>query len=202
MMPRLSARRPVQATPRPLPARYSPPWGMAASWPVQASLQPPAAIHGAIRPPASPARSWRGLGGFLAVASIAAASTLLGHRAAGRGMPPDAALLRLGEALRAARRRETAAWELADVEEETGPRTEHAQHRFQETRAIVRRIERQPAATLAGLLVKMRAVAWCRSDAPLEPEELGLDPAERQPTDLRLIAAVLRDLASIAEARP
>ncbi|UFZ02923.1 hypothetical protein LQG66_27230 [Bradyrhizobium ontarionense] len=60
------------------------------------------------------------------------------------------------------------------------------------TGAIVARIEATPARTLAGLLVKVEAVRWCRT-GDLTDEELACEA-----TDTRLCQTILLDLAAMA----
>ena len=101
---------------------------------------------------------------------------------------PDAELLRLGQALDTASAAENAAF-AAELGEEA---TEVLVERSAE---IVRQIEALPAATLAGVLVKTRALAWSRLGDPFDADDLG---GGQPTTDVRLVISLIRDLRAIA----
>ncbi|MET7242480.1 hypothetical protein ABZT49_03870 [Methylobacterium sp. EM32] len=54
---------------------------------------------------------------------------------------------------------------------------------------IVKRIERQPATTLAGLTIKVLALSWCHDGDPLAWASLCAST-----TDRRLVASILTDI--------
>jgi hypothetical protein len=60
---------------------------------------------------------------------------------------------------------------------------------------VVDAIEALPARTLQGLLIKARALTWCRCGQPVTAEEL----ADRtcRTTDMELIAAIIADLTAM-----
>jgi hypothetical protein len=67
--------------------------------------------------------------------------------------------------------------------------------------AIVERIERTPARTIAGLHVKARALVWCQAEeADIGPDMFNFTLGDTT-TDLRLGASIVCDLLAIAEAR-
>jgi hypothetical protein len=90
----------------------------------------------------------------------------------------DAALLELGKALAAAQ---------SDQAE--------GDDAYERTKAIVAQIEALPAHTLAGLMVKARAVEWCNDS--VSTEGLAHDPT----TDQRIAAGIVCDLLRLAAAR-
>lgn len=136
----------------------------------------------------SPTR--RGLfGGIAAVAATPAVA-----------LPPplhaDAELLRLGEQLTLAWAQEKAAWAAAEGENnDDGPLTGNAFDMVDETGAIVNQIEGTPATTLAGVLVKMQAIAWCCDGEFMTIEDL-VDSTQPT-TNLLLVASLLRDLTAM-----
>lgn len=98
---------------------------------------------------------------------------------------PDAELLRLGAELEAAWAGQDAAAELAETDEELGVVMDRA-GRF------VARIEHLPAYTLAGLIVKARAISWCNSGYEIDPDRFCPYPGAT--TDGRIAASIVRDL--------
>ncbi len=86
---------------------------------------------------------------------------------------------------------ENEAWALVD---ETGDALDalRANELFDITRDIVAQIEDEAALTLAGLLVKMRAIACCRGGHPMVVGDLAHGQAPS--TDVRLAAGILGDL--------
>lgn len=118
----------------------------------------------------------------------------------GRPQPaPDAAILKLGAALADALRREDAAWEAwRGSNNDNGPRTRKAQAAYQRTAAIIDQIERTPASTLPGLMIKLQALAWCRSGEPTTAADF-IDLSDSPSTDTRLVAGLLNDLIRINE---
>jgi hypothetical protein len=112
---------------------------------------------------------------------------------------PDAELIRLGDALDVAWAVENRAFEAAKGEhDDSGPLTLKAQKAQEAASEIVARVEAIPATSLAGVLVKVRAIAWCRDGDPITAEDL--DDAADPATECRLIAGVLNDLARLTGA--
>ena len=98
---------------------------------------------------------------------------------------PDAELIRLGAELEAAWARQDAAAELAKTDEELEELMRPAEE-------AVERIEHLPAYTLAGLLVKARAVSWCNCGEEIDPDRFC--PFQGAATDGRIAASIVRDL--------
>lgn len=98
---------------------------------------------------------------------------------------PDAELVRLGAAL-------DAAWAAQDAIEEAGG--DGFDEAYAAALAVARRIEALPATTLAGLRVKARVVAWCHGGEPIAADDLVAGHA----TDMRMVAAIVRDLLATA----
>ncbi|MBB3936583.1 hypothetical protein [Aureimonas phyllosphaerae] len=94
---------------------------------------------------------------------------------------PDAELMSLGVAL-------DAAWASQDAIEETGGAG--FDEAYAAALAVAGRIEALPATTLAGLQVKARVVAWCHGGEPIPTD----DTVDGRTTDMRMVAALLRDL--------
>ena len=112
-----------------------------------------------------------------------------------RRAPADAELLQAGAEFEIANAREQAAWAPAELEnDDDGPATRKAQSLNEVTGDIVDRIKRSQATTLAGVMVKIAALAWCRTAEPLTAEDLMAVPGERPTTDRYLISGIIRDL--------
>lgn len=62
----------------------------------------------------------------------------------------------------------------------------------------VRRIEKEQAHTLEGLLVQARAVAWCRSDEPFCADDMALHLESKPTTDVRLAMVIANGLMAMA----
>ena len=101
---------------------------------------------------------------------------------------PDATLLRLGEQFEAAWKTETAAWYAKPYREK------RAQKLNAVTGEIVDEIKAIPATTHAGVLVKVRAMRWCRSDAPVKPETFTLEDENDPTTAMQLLVSLMADL--------
>ena len=112
---------------------------------------------------------------------------------------PDAAILKLGTALAEALRREDTAWEAwRGANDDNGPRTRNAKAAYQRTASIIDQIERTPASTLPGLMIKLQALAWCRSGEPTTAADF-IDLSDSPSTDIRLVAGLLNDLIRMHE---
>lgn len=109
---------------------------------------------------------------------------------------PDADLLRLGQALGELIPLESAAWAVADAAPE-GADMSTAIALNERVSTLVDQIEVLPATTLSGVLVKVRALLWCRGEDPVEIDDLCDIPGDHPPWDMRLIVAVLRDLTAM-----
>lgn len=111
----------------------------------------------------------------------------------------DAELLRLGALLDQAVAREKAAWMVAEGAGDDDALDKAAEAACAETGAIVDRIEVTPATTLPGLLVKLRAIAWCCSGGDPASIALGVHASiSDETTDFRLLHSMLRDMSAIA----
>ncbi len=107
----------------------------------------------------------------------------------------DAALLALGGRLEKLWIAEQAAFarSAAEDSDEAGDLAEVA---CGASSAVVEQIEAMSATTFAGVKVKARAFAWCRSDVPVTVEELfGPDTT----TDIRLLVGLVRDLLQLKD---
>lgn len=102
---------------------------------------------------------------------------------------PDAALLALGLELDAAWAAERTTWDRSDRWSEGDDLI--AEAAVEASAAVVHRIEKVPARTLDGLLVKARAVSWCLCGEAFTPDE-------GASTDLQLAHAIVEDLRRIA----
>lgn len=126
------------------------------------------------------------------VRRLAPAAPLAGAAAAGAYESlrspehPDAALLELGREL-------DAAWAAERVarDDDSDPEGVLGDAAADVSAAVAHRIEKVPARTLDGLLVKARAVAWCVCGDEFTPEEDAT-------TDLRLAHGIVEDLRRIA----
>ncbi len=108
----------------------------------------------------------------------------------------DAKLIGLGHALRQAWAEENEAWALAeDEEDDDGPKTLRASRLTKVTAAIAREAVRYQATTLAGVLVKVTALAWCRSGDPWEVEDV--NPFGFPSTSTAVLAGLLNDLQAM-----
>jgi len=115
--------------------------------------------------------------GVAAVGSLATRAAAAAH--------PDAELVRLGAELEAAWARQDAAAELAKTDDELEELMRPAEE-------AVERIEHLPAYTLAGLLVKARAISWCNCGEEIDPDRFC--PFQGAATDGRIAASIVRDL--------
>jgi hypothetical protein len=121
-----------------------------------------------------------------ATGNIAIARTLAAHdiRVTDQG---DAALLSLGEKLRAAWANEVAIMDmLADDQSLDADETYEAANAV--CSELVEQIETLPARTLEGMKVKALAVSWCHSGAEWKQLTQG------RTTDIRLAESILRDI--------
>lgn len=131
------------------------------------------------------------------LAAAGALATVPGAALTALPLHTDAELLRLGAELDEALARQNAAWAASAGElNDEGPLTLKSHAAFDECGGIVDRIELVTATTLAGLLVKAKALAWCRSDDPMTAETFGDHPT----TDVRITASILADLRRLGGA--
>ena len=108
---------------------------------------------------------------------------------------PDAPLLQLDDRLSKAWAKENTAWaDAEDEDDDDGPKGLVAVQLNEATRRLVEIIGNTHASTLDGLLVKMRAIAWCRSGRPFDLSDLHHRAGEA-PTDMKLLADLLGDLS-------
>lgn len=105
---------------------------------------------------------------------------------------PDAELIRLGATLDDANNK-MRALEAELVDDGSDEASEHIYAAIAVASAIVDQIERLSATTLAGLKVKVRAIAWCHSDEPFDDECFN----EQGTTNVRLASSVMRDLMAM-----
>ena len=145
---------------------------------------------------------------LLAGSGLAATMTAIGlssapGRAAAAPAPvQDALLLRLGRAFHEACAREAAAWKAAAVEGDVeGPLGIAADRLNKGMNPLLTQIEKARATTLPGLLVKIRAVRYCRSGDDAGPEIFGYHPFrdDKPATDERLILSLLADLHALEQ---
>jgi hypothetical protein len=131
--------------------------------------------------------------GLLGGAAVLAAAPIIPSVAATN---PDATLLRLGAELDTAYAAENEAWTAAGDVDDDHPMHVLADKLGEVTGGIVDLIEAERAATLAGLLVKTRAVRWCRTGDAAGPEIFGRYPWINRSlaTDERLIISLMADL--------
>jgi hypothetical protein len=109
---------------------------------------------------------------------------------------PDAKLLDLGRLMEKARAEEQVAWDIAAGEDDDdGPLTMQANALYGAVAAVVVQIEQVPATTIDGLLVKMRALDWCRCGDPVTV--LDIDPRPDPATDTRIMVGLIQDLTQI-----
>ena len=135
---------------------------------------------------------------------LAGAATLTAARGALAAIPPqpnsDAELLRLGALFEAAWAVGNAAYAAAEGTADEGPESIHAYAMDARTSEIVGQIEALPARTFAGVLVKVRALFWCRTGEPFEAMEFEHYLSKGPPvTENRLLADLLTDLAAMGE---
>ncbi len=114
---------------------------------------------------------------------------------------PDAELVHLGVELEAAWRQEDAAWAAAEgegKEEDHAPEKIEADRLSDVTSDVVKRIGACHAAGITGLLVKLRAVEWCRCGEAVTAASLSFygEPS----TDMQVIASILQDLSTMGSA--
>ncbi len=87
---------------------------------------------------------------------------------------PDAELLRLGRELTACHEAKARAWlaveDVRDTVLDEDPVWQAAEAAADRVRAVIAQIEACTATTLPGVLVKARALAWCRSNDPATVE--------------------------------
>lgn len=110
----------------------------------------------------------------------------------------DAELIRLGLLLDEAAAREAAAWAAYARAGHDDENEKIAEALNAHTGAVVHQIEQLTSASVAGLLVKLRAIEWCCAGEPITAENLcdSRDPT----TDMRLLASVVSDLAAMGRA--
>ena len=91
----------------------------------------------------------------------------------------DAALLQLGQTFHEACAREAAAWKAAEVEGDVeGPLSIAADRLNRGMNPLLTQIEKARATTLPGLLVKIRAVRYCRSGDDAGPKSSAITRSE------------------------
>ena len=113
----------------------------------------------------------------------------------------EAYLLALGALFEAANARERAAYADAEGADEDAPRNKIADLLNDATSSIVNQILLAHAISIDGVLVKVRAVHWCRSGDEVGPEVFGYYSGLQQGSetlDERLIVGVLADLYRMA----
>ena len=132
-------------------------------------------------------RALLGGGAVLAVAPVITASATAN---------PDATLLRLGAELDAAFVAENKAWEAAGGVDDDHPLNILANQLGLASSGIVKQIEAEHALTLEGLLVKTRALRWCRTGDAAGPEIFGQYDWNNKAlaTDERLVVILMADL--------
>lgn len=139
--------------------------------------------------------------GALLTASALALAPILGTA---QSLTADADLIALGKRLEAAWAAETAAWDALPEHDEYSPSYDHACNLSEAAEAIAATIERAPATTLPGLLVKGRAWRWSRgTDAPPTAGMFDLGPVHlhlEASSDQRLALSLLTDLHRMTEA--
>ncbi len=116
---------------------------------------------------------------------------------------PDAVLLRLGTEFDAVHALERAAWDAMtddDTVNDRHPSFVAMRAAADRTEVIVTRILAVPAATAAGVLVKTRALAWCRSGEEAGVEMFAIYPwSNREPCeDEKMVVSILADLYQMA----
>lgn len=113
---------------------------------------------------------------------------------------PDVTIVRLGADLNASWAAENEAWEVYDGipgADDDHPSFIRAAALTARSSKIVGTIEQTPAFTLAGLVVKGRALRWCRSHEPIDAEFFANPMLTHVPTlttDERLVVSLLADL--------
>ncbi|WP_191060998.1 hypothetical protein [Geminicoccus harenae] len=121
-------------------------------------------------------------------ASVIGVTAPAASASAGQPHHPDAELLRLGRELERAWAEERAAHAATEgtftheADEYTDPFVELSSD-------VVRKIEAIPALTVDGLLVKVRAIQWCRDGDQFEQDEY-----KHLSTDARLAHSIANDL--------
>ena len=140
-------------------------------------------------PPIAARRSLLAMPALLGLASVPAAASATDLR--------DAALIELGRRFEAAWTVERAAWDAAGDHDDDHPSAVRAIDLSHATGDLVDEIKRRPATTLPGLLVKGRALRWCRTGRAPTADVVDLNP--RVPvrvlsTDEEVILSVLGDL--------
>ena len=121
------------------------------------------------------------------------------ERRAGATLPDaDAALLQLGLDLTAAWRAEGALWQAVGAASEADEDRlwEQASALSKRTEELVDRIRDISATTLPGVLVKVRALHWCRSGNDIEEDDIDPDGVT---TDMALVTSLVRDLGRMTE---
>jgi hypothetical protein len=108
---------------------------------------------------------------------------------------PDAKMLELGAQLEVAWAEENAVNLKTDLMDDFVEADRLCGEAADRTSAIVAQIERLSASTIDGLLVKAKAVMWCRSGDPFDNHE---DP---QTADARLCYSIFQDLTAIGGLR-
>ena len=78
-----------------------------------------------------------------------------------------------------------------------GPLTLAANKVMQTSDEIIQRIMSTAAFTLDGLLVKFRAFQWCHGGEPFRPGSIDVD--ENSSTDMRILASLISDLATMGK---
>ena len=148
-----------------------------------------------------PAASRRSFVGHLVGAGAAAAIVTTGTAVSAQvPVHADAELLRLGSLMDAAAIAERDAWAASDLaEEDEGPAFMRARALQDRVHALVGQIEQHRAVTLAGLLVKMRAITWCCDGDTVSVKDL-CPYAAHPTTDIRLLDGLLTDLTAMARA--
>jgi hypothetical protein len=139
------------------------------------------------RTPASPSRrSLFGTGVALALARTMPAAA---------APHPDAELMRLGVDLDAARAVEDAFFAVYrhNTDEENEAATEPCS-------ILVDQIEDIAATTLDGLMVKVRALMWCRVGEPMDLDDFCDGYPLGPSTDVRLVVSIIADLTRMGAA--
>lgn len=110
---------------------------------------------------------------------------------------PDAQLVDLGEMLRIAHEEERAVSKRWDgIDSPQGDAEVAAAN--DRCRAIADLIEATCAHSLAGLMAKARAVAWCRNDDPFSASDISdADFGPKKTTDMRIALGIANDLMAM-----
>ena len=141
----------------------------------------------------------RGLLGDAVVLAAAPVTPAIATRAAPH---PDTELLRLGTLLVGAIAIENAAWAVVDSlqpnVDDDWPEYIEAHAKMAAVGEIAEHIGAVQATTFEGVMVKVRAVVWCRSGDTFNPADIELGMGEGpSSTHAQILASMLTDLAAM-----